>query len=343
MRAGVIFKHGGPEVVGVADDLPIPEPGMGEVRINMKAVALNRLDLWVRAGWPGLKLAMPHIACADGAGIIDKVGANVAAYAPGDRVSINATIVPPESPMPPSGLENQTRIHILGESIPGLAAEYAVLPARNLIKIPDHVTFTEAAAAGLVYLTAWHSLITRGGLRPGETVLIVGAGGGVNSASIQIAKFAGAKVIVVGSNAEKCTQASELGADVTINRKETPEWSREIYRITNKQGVDVVVDNVGEATFADSVRSARIGGRILVVGNTSGYDSHLDLRQVFSRQISIIGSTMGTQQDYIRVMNLIFEGKLKPVIGEVLPLTEISKAYEMLADFNIFGKIVLEL
>jgi NADPH:quinone reductase-like Zn-dependent oxidoreductase len=343
MRAGVIFAHGGPEVVGIADDLPLPEPGAGEVRINMKAVALNRLDLWVRKGWPGLKLAMPHIACADGAGVVDAVGAGVTNYAPGDRVSINPTIVPPNNPIPPSGLENQTRIHILGESVPGVAAEYAVLPARNVLKIPDHVSFPEAAAAGLVYLTAWHSLITRGGLRPGETVLIVGAGGGVNSASIQIAKFAGAKVYVVGSNAEKCAKASELGADVTINRQETPEWSREIYRMTNKQGVDIVIDNVGESTFADSVRSARIGGRILVVGNTSGHDSHLDLRQVFSRQISIIGSTMGTQQDYIRVMNLIFDGKLKPVIGAVLPLVEIRNAYDLLADFNVFGKVVVEL
>ena len=343
MRAGVIFAHGGPEVVGVADDLPIPEPGEGEVRINMKTVALNRLDLWVRAGWPGLKLAMPHIACADGAGIIDKVGAGVTTYAPGDRVSINATIVPPDSPSLLTGMENQTRIHILGEGVPGVAAEYSVVPARNLIKVPDHTSFNEAAAAGLVYLTAWHSLITRGSLKPGETVLIVGAGGGVNTASVQIAKFAGAKVFVVGSSAEKCTKAAELGADVTINRQETPEWSREIYRLTSKQGVDVVVDNVGETTFADSVRSTRIGGRILVVGSTSGYDSHLDLRQVFSRQISIIGSMMGPQQDYIHMMNLIFEGKLKPVVGAVLPLDEIRKAYDMLADFNVFGKIVLEL
>lgn len=343
MRAGVIFKHGGPEVVGIAEDLPIPEPGAGEVRINMKAVALNRLDLWVRAGWPGLKLAMPHITCADGAGIVDKIGTGVTNYAPGDRVSINATIIPPDSPSLLTGMENQTRIHILGEGVPGVAAEYAIVPARNLIKIPDHISFNEAAAAGLVYLTAWHSLITRGGLRPGETVLIVGAGGGVNSASIQIAKFAGAKVYVIGSNAEKCAKAADLGADVTINRQETPEWSREIYRLTNKQGVNVVVDNVGEATFADSIRSTRIGGRILVVGSTSGYDSHLDLRHVFSRQISIIGSTMGPQQDYIHVMNLIFEGKLKPVISTVLPLDEIRKAYDMLADFEVFGKIVLEL
>jgi NADPH:quinone reductase-like Zn-dependent oxidoreductase len=301
------------------------------------------LDLWVRNGWPGLKLAMPHIACADGAGVVDKVGVGVTAYTPGDRVSVNATIVPPDSPALLTGLENQSRIHILGESAPGVAAEYTVVPARNLIKIPDHVSFNEAAAAGLVYLTAWHSLITRGGLQPGETVLIIGAGGGVNSASIQIARLAGAKVYVVGSSAEKCARAAEMGADLTINRQEMPEWSREVYRITDKQGVDVVVDNVGQATLGDSIRSTRIGGRLLVVGNTSGYQMNLDIRQIFARQISIIGSTMGPQQDYIRVMNLVFEGKLKPAIGAVKPIDEYRAALEMLEEFEVFGKIVLEI
>lgn len=342
MRAAVIFAHGGPEVVGVTDDLPIPEASAGEVRIQIKAAALNRLDLWVRAGWPGLKLAMPHVICADGAGVVESVGPGVTAFTPGDRVAINPTIVPPDSPSLPTGMENQARIHILGEGVPGVASEYAVVPARNLIRLPDHVGYNEAAAAGLVYLTAWHSLITRAGLRPGETVLIVGAGGGVNSASIQIAKLAGARVFVVGSSAEKCEKARALGADVTINRQETPEWSREIYRLTSKQGVDIVIDNVGQATMNDSIRSARIGGRILVVGNTSGYNFNLDLRQIFTRQISIIGSTMGPQQDYVRVMNLVFDGQLKPVINAVLPLGEARAAQQMLESADVFGKIVLE-
>jgi NADPH:quinone reductase-like Zn-dependent oxidoreductase len=205
------------------------------------------------------------------------------------------------------------------------------------------VSFNKAAAAGLVYVTAWHSLITRGGLKPGESVLIVGAGGGVNSASIQIAKLAGATVYVVGSNAEKCTKAKELGADITINREETPQWSKAIYQMTNKQGVDIVIDNVGAATFNDSIRSARIGGRILVVGNTSGPIVELDLRQVFSRQISIIGSTMGPHQDFVKVMNLVFAGRLKPVIGVILPLDEVRKGMEMLEQFDVFGKVVLEI
>jgi NADPH:quinone reductase-like Zn-dependent oxidoreductase len=343
MKAAVITGHGGMEVVQVVNDLPIPEPGRDEVRIQMKSVALNRLDLWVRLGWPGLKLTMPHITCADGAGVVEKVGDGVTQYQVGDRVCIDPTLVDKDSPALMTGLENQSRIHLLGETAPGVGAEYVVLPQRNLMKIPEQVTFNEAAAAGLVYVTAWHSLITRGGLKPGESVLIVGAGGGVNSASIQIAKLAGATVYVVGSNAEKCTKAKELGADITINREETPQWSKALYQMTNKQGVDVVVDNVGVATFNDSIRSIRIGGRILVVGNTSGPIVELDLRQVFARQISIIGSTMGPHQDFVKVMNLVFAGKLKPVIGAVLPIDEVRKGMETLANFDVFGKVVLEI
>lgn len=343
MRGAVITGHGGPEVVGVVDNLPIPQPKRGEVRLKMKAAALNRLDLWVRLGWPGLNLPMPHIMCADGAGVVDALGEDVTQFAVGDRVCIDPTIVEPDSPALMTGLENQSRIHILGESVAGVASEYAVLPLRNLMKMPDHVSYEQAASAGLVYVTAWHSLMTRGGLRAGESVLIVGAGGGVNSASIQIAKLAGAKVYVVGSNAEKCQKAMELGADVTINRETTPNWSKEMYKITNKQGVDVVIDNVGTSTFNDSIRCARIGGRILVVGNTSGPFVELDLRQVFARQISIIGSTMGPHQDYIKVMNLVFSGALKPVIGAVFPLEEARKAQDTLAEFEVFGKVVLKI
>lgn len=343
MKAAVITGHGGPEVVSVIDNLPVPEPGEGQVRVHIKAAALNRLDLWVRMGWPGLKLALPHIICADGAGIVDKVGPGVTGLAVGDRVCVDPTIVEPDSPALITGIENQSRIHILGESVPGIAADYAVLPQRNLMKMPDSASFSEAAAAGLVYLTAWHSLMTRGGLRASESVLIVGAGGGVNSASVQIAKLAGATVYVIASNADKAAKARALGADVVINRAETPEWSKAIYQMTNKQGVDYVIDNVGADTFNNSIRCARIGGKILVVGNTSGPFVELDLRQVFARQISIIGSTMGPHQDYVRVMNLVFAGKLKPVIGAQLPLSDARHGQDLLANFDVFGKIVFDL
>jgi len=243
-----------------------------------------------------------------------------------------------------TGLDNQTRnLHILGEGVSGVAAEYVVLPARNLLKMPDDFSFEGAAAAGLVYVTAWHSLMTRGGLRAGETVLIVGAGGGVNTASIQIAKLAGATVYVVGSDSEKCAKAKDLGADVVHDRSVDPNWSRAFYKLTNKRGFDVVIDNVGQATLNDSIRSTRIGGRILIVGNTSGPKVEIDIRQIFSRQISIIGSTMGPHQDYVQVMNLVFNGDLQPVVGQVFPLSEVKEAQRTLTDFDVFGKVVLNL
>lgn len=342
MRGAVFTEHGSAEVIHAVDDLPIPEPGAGEVRLRMRAAALNRLDLWVREGWKGLTLHMPHVTGSDGAGEVDSVGAGVNGFAPGDRVAIDPLVVPPDSPALMTGMENQSRAAIMGEHTTGLAAEYRVVPARNLVKMPENFSFEGAAAAGLVYVTAWHSLITRGGLKPGESVLIVGAGGGVNTASIQIAKLSGAKVIVVGSDAEKCAKAKGLGADVVIDRSAVPEWSREVQKLTEKRGVDVVVDNVGKATMFDSIRSVRIGGRILVVGNTSGPMFELDLRYVFSKHISIIGSTMGPHQDYVRVMNLVFDGALKPVISEVLPLDEARRGHELLERGDVFGKIVLK-
>jgi NADPH:quinone reductase-like Zn-dependent oxidoreductase len=341
MRAAVFYEHGSIDVITTTDDLPFPEPKAGEVRVRVHAAALNRLDLWVRQGWASLKLHLPHTIGSDGAGVVDKVGEDVNGFALGDRVCIDPAVVPPDSPTLYTGLENQGRIAILGEHQPGLAVQYAVVPARNLLKMPDSTSFEDAAAAGLVYVTSWHSLITRGNLRPGESVLIVGAGGGVNSASIQIAKLAGAKVYVVGSNAEKCRKAEELGADVVINREQHEDWSKEVFRLTQKQGVDVVVDNVGKATMFGSIRSVRIGGRILVVGNTSGPLFEMDLRYLFSKHISIIGSTMGPHVDYIRVMNLIFEGKLKPVIGAVLPLEEAKEGYRLMEEGQLFGKVVL--
>jgi NADPH:quinone reductase-like Zn-dependent oxidoreductase len=341
MRAAVFTQHGGAEVIHTVDDLATPEPGRGEVRVRVHAAALNRLDLWVREGWKGLSLHMPHITGSDGAGVVDAVGEGVSTVSVGDRVSIDPSVVPADSPALMTGLENQSRMAIMGEHTSGLAAEYCVVPARNLVKMPDGVSFEDAAAAGLVYVTAWHSLITRGGLRPGETVLIVGAGGGVNTASIQIAKLAGARVLVVGSNAEKCAKAAALGADVTIDRSVVPEWSREVQKLTEKRGVDVVVDNVGRATMMDSIRSVRIGGRILVVGNTSGPMFELDLRYIFSKHISIIGSTMGPHQDYVRVMGLVFGGVLKPVISVILPLDEARKGHQLLETGDVFGKVVL--
>jgi NADPH:quinone reductase-like Zn-dependent oxidoreductase len=209
--------------------------------------------------------------------------------------------------------------------------------------MPDSFSFTDAAAAGLVYVTSWHSMITRGGIQPGESVLVLGAGGGVATASIQIAKLAGCKVFVVGSDAAKCALATELGADVTIDRSQDENWSKTLFNLTNRRGVDAVVDNVGQATLFSSIRSVRKGGRILIVGATSGPKFDLDIRYIFSKQISIIGSTMGPHTDFVRVMSLVFEGKLKPIVGKVLPLSEIQEAHRLLEDGDVFGKVVLEI
>ncbi len=344
MRAAVLYEHGAREVVRVVDDLPVPEPGVGEVRVRIKAIALNRLDLWVREGWKGLQLQTPHVTSADGAGIVDAVGAGVAHFAVGDRVCIDPTLVPAECAETMAGREHLCDgSAILGEHTQGVAAEYVVLPARNLLRLPEHVSFAEAAAAGLVYVTAWHSLITRGGLQAGESVLIIGASGGANTAYLQIAKLAGATVYVIGSDAAKCAQARSLGADVTLDRSQDESWSKTLFKMTNRQGVDVVVDNVGQATLFDSIRSVKRGGRILIVGATSGPQFNLDIRYLFSKQISLIGSTMGPHGDYVRVMNLVFDGKLKPVIGARLPLADIQEGHRLLEDGDVFGKVVLEI
>lgn len=344
MKAAVIKQHGGLEVVEIVDDLPMPEPQRGEVRIKMKAAALNRLDLFVREGWKGLNLHFPHVIGSDGAGVVDKVGDGVTSLKEGDPVAIDPSVFPEDANLV-GDYQNQVRpVEILGEHRSGFAAEYMVVPARNCLVMPEDFPFEQAAAAGLVYVTAWHSLMRRGNFQAGETILIVGAGGGVNSASIQIARLAGAgKIYVVGSNAEKCEEAKQLGADVTINREEVDNWSKEIFKLTNKRGVDVVVDNVGEATIPLSMRAVRPGGRILVVGGTTGYNAQVNLAQLFYYHISIIGSTMGEHKDYVDVMNLIFDGKLDAVVGKVFPLEEAQAAQETLANFDVFGKVVLKI
>ena len=342
MKAAVIYEHGGRDVLQVIDDLPERDLRAGEVRVKMKAVALNRLDLWVREGWKGLNLAMPHVVCADGAGVVEAVADGVTGVAVGDRVGINPSLVDADC-LNLTSSEIGCPFAIMGEHAPGVAAEVVNLPARNLIKLPDSVSVAQSAAAGLVYVTSWYSLITRGRLQAGESVLILGAGGGVSTASIQIAKLAGCTVYVVGSSAAKCRHAESLGADVTIDRSAVENWSKALYQATGKQGVDVVVDNVGQATIQDSLRAVKRGGRILIVGNTSGYQANIDLRYVFSKQISIIGSSMGPTPDFVTVMNLVFAGKLKPVIGTTLPLDDIREGHRLLEDGEVFGKVVLEL
>jgi len=345
MKAAFFRTHGGPEVMEYGD-LPAPQPGAGEVLVQIKAAAMNRVDKWVRDGWPGLKLELPHIPGSDGAGVVAEVGPGRppgSPLQPGDRVVINTSVGCGTCDFCAAGQDNLcSQWHLLGETTRGTDAEFVAVPERQLLRLPDDFPFEQAAAAALVFQTAWHSLVTRGQLRAGETVLVVGAGGGVNTASIQIAKLAGCTVYVVGSDAAKCARAQALGADVTIDRSQD-DWGRKVYQLTGKRGVDVVVDNVGAATMMTSLRCARKGGRILTVGNTAGAKFEFDNRYMFGKHLSLIGSTMSTRADFAAVMGLVFAGKLKPVIDAAFPLSDIRAAHERMEQGEVFGKIVLTL
>jgi NADPH:quinone reductase-like Zn-dependent oxidoreductase len=341
LKAILFHKHGGLEVLEYAD-IPTPQPGPGEALVRLKAAALNAVDIWVRKGWPGLKLQMPHIPGADGAGEVAALGEGVTGWEVGDRVVINSNLSCGECEFCLAGFDNRCRYwDLLGETKRGTYAEFVVIPAKNLHRLPAEFDERVAAAAALVYHTAWHSLITRGNLRPGETVLVVGASGGVNTACIDLAKVTGATVLVVGSNPEKLAIAESLGADYLIDRSKHEDWSKVVYTLSGKRGVDVVIDNVG-TTFMSSFRAARKGGRILTVGNTGGPQFEFDNRYIFAKHLSLIGSTMGTRVDFARVMDLVFTGKLRPVLDRTFPLSEARAAQERLEHGEQMGKITLE-
>jgi NADPH:quinone reductase-like Zn-dependent oxidoreductase len=340
MRAVLFHQHGGPEVLETTE-FPKPAPGEGELLIRLEAAALNRLDLWVRQGWPGIRLELPHIPGADGAGVVEAPGPGVEGWQEGERVVINSNLGCGQCDFCAAGEDNRCRNwQLLGETRRGTYAEYVCVPSGNVLRMPDGFDARKAAAAALVYHTAWHSLITRGHLRPGESVLVVGASGGVNTASIQIAKLAGAQVFVVGSGKEKLDLARAQGADILIDRSQEPDWSKSLYRLTGKRGVDIVVDNVG-TTFPMSFRAARKGGRILTVGNTGGPKFEIDNRFVFGKHLSLLGSTMGTRADFLNVMELVFAGKLDPVLDVSFPLSEARQAHERLEKGEQMGKITL--
>jgi NADPH:quinone reductase-like Zn-dependent oxidoreductase len=341
MKALCFEKHGGPEVISY-QEVPRTDPGPGEVMIRVKACALNHLDIWVRRGWPGLSLPMPHWGGSDVAGVIDSLGPEVSGWEVGKRVVVDPGINTTEDEFTRRGESSMSPGYmILGEHRRGGLAEYVVVPARNLKALPDGIDFATAAAPLLVTLTAWRMLIHRARLRAGESVLMVGAGGGANSMATQIAKLAGAKVFVVASSAGKAAAAYDLGADVVIDRSKT-DWGREVFRLTGKRGVDVVVDNVGAATLNTSMKVVARGGRIVIIGNTSGPEVQIDVRYIFGKQISLIGSTMGTHEDFQQVTDLLWSGKLKPIIDRVRPLSEGREAFASMERGEQFGKIVLE-
>jgi NADPH:quinone reductase-like Zn-dependent oxidoreductase len=342
MKAVYFDHHGGPDVLQVGE-LPSPEPSSGEVLVQLEAAALNHADLLVRAGWPGLKLSLPHILGADGAGRVAAVGPGVQGWKVGQRVVIDANICTEEDEFTRTGRDNLCRYwELLGETLPGTYAQYVVVPAVNLLEIPNEFPVQQAAAAALVYLTAWHSLLKRGHLQKGESLLIVGASGGVNTAAIQVAKYIGAEVFVVGSGAEKLKLAESLGSDHLIDRSKEEDWAKAAYLMSGKRGVDVVLDNVG-ITFPLSMRALSKGGRLLTVGNSGGPKFEIDNRYIFGKHLSLLGSTMGTRADFAEVMGLVFAGELQPVIDKSFPLTEARAAHEHLEKGEQMGKIVLEI
>ncbi len=342
MKSILFHEHGSPDVLKYAD-FPTPEPAQGQVLVKLHAAALNRVDIFVRKGWKGLKLDLPHILGADGAGEIAALGEGVDGWQVGDRVVINANLGCGDCDYCHAGMDNLCRNwHLLGETIRGTYAEFVSVAARQLFALPESFDYHAAAASSLVYQTAWHSLITRGKLRPGEKVLIVGASGGVNSASIAIAKLAGASVLTVGSDAEKLALAESLGSDIQIDRSKVDDWSKEVYKITKREGVDVVVDNVG-TTFPQSFRALKKGGRLLTVGNTAAPRFEIDNRYIFSKHISLIGSTMGTLKDFAEVMSLVVAGKLQPVLDKSFALKDAKFAHERLEANEQLGKITLEI
>ena len=342
MKALFFSEHGGPEVMQYGD-LADRAPGPGEALVQVKAVALNHLDLWVRRGGPAFeKLPKPHVGGADVSGIVVAYGEGASGPAVGTRVVLDPGVVTGEDEWTRCGEDSLSpHYHILGEDAWGGCAEYVTVPAVNLLPIPDSLSFPEAAAPSLVFLTAWRMLVKRAQVRAGETVAIVGAGGGVNSAAIQLChRHLGATVYAITSTPDKMEKAKQLGADHVINYK-AEDWSKAVFVATGKRGVDVVVDNVGKATWTQSLRALARGGRLVNVGGTGGLLVEMDLRLVFRKQISVIGSTMGSHQDFRDVMSLVFEGKLKAVIDRVMPLAEGRAAHELLERGEQFGKVVL--
>ncbi len=345
MKATLFYQHGGPEVLQYTD-FPTPEPQPGQALVRLRAAALNRMDVMVRNGWPDLKLEWPHINGADGAGLIEAIlplPDQPVDLQVGDRVVINANLGCGQCKACLTGWDNRCQNwHLLGETVRGTYAQYVCLPIRQLYKLPADFDFHRAAAAALVYQTAWHSLVTRGNLQPGETVLVIGAGGGVNTASVDIAKYIGAQVIVVGSEAWKLDKAAALGADILIDRSKEEDWARAVFLATGKRGVDVVVDNVG-ATFPSSLRTLKKGGRLLTVGNSAAPKFEIDNRYIFAKHLSIIGSTMSNLADFAAVMDLVVAGKLHPALDSAFPLEEAARAQQRLWNGENFGKITLDI
>ncbi len=340
MKAILFHQHGGPEVLQYTDTAP-PTLRANEVLVRVRACALNHLDLWVRAGLPNVPIPLPHIPGSDIAGEIAQIGTDITTVKVGQKVVLAPGVSCGKCAACLAGLDNRCRhFSNLGYLIDGGCAEFVRCPEANCLPYPENLSFEEAASIPLVFQTAWHMLITRAQLQPGEDILILGAGSGVGSAAIQIAAMLGARIIATAGNEAKLEKARQLGAAHAINHK-TQKIRDEVRRITNKRGVDVVVEHVGTATWEESVASLAVGGRLVTCGATTGYDAKIDLRVLFARQLSLLGSYMGAKSELVSVMKLVASGHLKPVVDRTFPLKSCADAHRYLESGEQFGKVVL--
>ncbi len=340
MKAVVFDEHGGPEVLKYRD-VPDPTPAADQVLIKVKACALNHLDLWCRRGMPGIKIPMPHISGSDVAGEVVSAGELVKAVRPGDRVMVSPGLSCGRCRACLCGEDNLCpQYDILGFRSAGGYAEYVVVPEENVIPISDKIDFNQAAAFPLVFLTAWHMLVTRAAVKPGEEVLILAAGSGVGMAGIQVARLFGARVIATAGSDEKLARARELGAEATINHN-TQDVAEEARRLSGGRGVDLVFEHIGAATWEKSILSLAHNGRLVTCGATSGFAAKTDIRYLFSRHLTILGSYMGSKGELLEAYRFLEQGKLKPVVDRALPLEEAARAQQIMEDRKQFGKLVL--
>lgn len=340
MRSVVIREHGDYDKL-LFEDRPVPEPGPKEVRVRVKACALNHLDTWVRRGVPGHTFPLPMIPGCDIAGVVDAVGAGVVSVKAGDEVVIAPGFGCGVCEPCADGDDNLChRYGIFGETRDGGCAEFVCVPERNALKKPKNLSFEHAAAIPLAFLTAWHMLVVRCGIAAGDDVLIHAAGSGVGSAAVQIAKLHGARVIAtVGSDAKQ-SKALALGADVVMNYAQV-DFAKEVRALTNKRGVRIAMDHIGQPTIGRTIQCLAKGGMVVTCGATGGFDLVTDLRLVFFKSLSILGSTMGSLGELHDVFRLVEQGKLKPVVHTVLPLEQVREAHRILGDREVFGKVIV--
>ena len=341
MKAVVIYEHGGVDKLKY-EEILAPEVRGNEVLVEVKACAMNHLDVWIRNGLPHLKLKYPHVLGTDVAGIVAKLGDDVRGIEIGTSVLVSPAITCGRCFHCLSGRDNLCReLKILGENHSGGCCEYISVPKENLIPMPQNVSFEEGASIPVVFHTAWHMLLDRAGIRPGEVVLVHAAGSGVGIAAIQVAKLFGATVITTAGSDEKVEKAKTvLGADHAINYRKQ-DFLSEVKKITQRRGVDVIIDHTGVANWEKNILALTAGGRMVVCGSTSGYEAKTDLRHVFFRNLSILGSTLGSKGELYEIVKQFELGRLKPVVHKILPMSQAAEGHRIIEDRDVFGKIVL--